>query len=142
MATAVALVTLVFHAAAPPPIVGWASQYNPGRMQEVIHNRQNGCCGRYSLEAGLPAVDGFVAVQERADIGRLLLLRPVGSETWETFLAVDCGGYADGGYDWMRRNNILVEVDRQTAERWGTVGRLIEVEMRWVVREMHRRLMQ
>jgi len=107
---------------------GWASQYAPGRMLEVVRNRQRGCCGRYSLPAVLPDVDGFIAVAEREDIGRLFYLRPVGGE-WELFLAADCAGLADGGYSWMKRGNILAEVDYATALRWGTVGRGIRVEM-------------
>jgi hypothetical protein len=74
-------------------------------------------------------VDGYIAVAEREDIGRLFWLRPVGGE-WELFLAADCAGYADGGYSWMKRNGIIVEVDYNTAVRWGTVGRGIRVEMR------------
>jgi len=117
---------------------GWASQYAPGKMEQVIRNRQRGCCGRYSLPAGLPPVDGYVAVQERADIGRLFWIRPLGSDEWERFLAVDCGGFADGGYRWMIRNSILFEVDYQTAVRWGTVGRLIEVETKPVPPSLRR----
>jgi len=74
-------------------------------------------------------VDGFIAVAEREDIGRLFYLRPQGRDEWELFLAADCAGIADGGYSWMKRNRILAEVDYATALRWGTVGRGIRVEM-------------
>jgi len=34
----------------------------------------------------------------------------------------------DGAYEWMTENNILVEVDYETAERWGSVGGGIYIE--------------
>lgn len=77
-------------------------------------------------------MDGFFAAREREDIGRLFYIRPVGSGVWELFLAADCAGVEDGGYLWMQRNDILIEVDYRTAQRWGTVGRLIEIEMKRV----------
>jgi hypothetical protein len=117
---------------------GYALQYAPGRMLEVVRNRQRGCCGRYGLPYGLPPVDGYVAAQERADIGRLVWIRPAGDTEWELFLVADCGGFADGGYEWMRRNRILFEIDAATAARWGTVGRLIEVETKPVPLSLRR----
>ena len=110
-------------------VSGWASQYSPGVMESTVEARQNGCCA-YNLPKGLPPVDGFVAVSDCSNIGRLLLLRPEGSKKWERFLAADCAG--PGAYEWMLRNNILVEVDYETAVRWNTVGRGIRVEMRWL----------
>ncbi len=40
----------------------------------------------------------------------------------ERFLVVDCAGE---GWTrrWMLRNNIIVEIDYQTAVRWGVVGK-------------------
>ena len=123
---------LALTATDPPDIqVGWASQYAEGVMQRVIWNRQHGCCGQYSLPATLPDVDGYVAVAERDRIGSLVWLRPVGQTNWELFLVADCAGYADGGYAWMKQNNILAEVDANTAIRWKTPGRGIQVQLRW-----------
>lgn len=120
-------------------ISGWASQYSPGVMESTVEARQNGCCA-YNLPRGLPPVDGFVAVSDCSNIGRLLLLRPEGSKKWERFLAADCAG--PGAYEWMLRNNILVEIDYETAVRWDTVGRGIRVEMRWAYANNHSRFVQ
>lgn len=109
-------------------VIGGASQYAPGVMEDVIKTRQAGRTS-YHLPKYLPTVDGYVARPYPHEIGTIIYLRPVGSEEWESFLVVDCGGVADGGRDWMLRNGILVEVDAETAERWNTVGRLIKVEM-------------
>lgn len=72
--------------------------------------------------------DGFVARPHAHEIGSAIWLR-YGDRDWEKFLVVDCGGIADGGQAWMLRNNVLVEVDFETARRWGIVGRGAEVEM-------------
>lgn len=120
-------------------ISGWASQYSPGVMESTVEARQDGCC-KYNLPRGLPQVDGFVAVSDCSNIGRLLLLRPEGSRKWERFLAADCAG--PGAYEWMLHNNILVEVDYETAARWDTVGRGIRVEMRWAYAKDYSRLIQ
>jgi len=106
---------------------GTASEYAPGIMDSVIKVRQSGRTA-YDLPEKIPEVNGYVAVQDRELIGTIIYLRPVGFSEWETFLVTDCAGIADGGYAWMVRNNILVEVDYETAERWNTVGRGIKVE--------------
>jgi hypothetical protein len=105
------------------------SHYAPGRMQEVIANRQNGCCGRYSLPDPLPQADGYIATAWPDDIGTFVTLRPVGSKRWWRLYVVDCGGRSDGGQAWLLRNGIVGEVDYETALAWGTVGRLGEVEV-------------
>lgn len=100
-------------------LTGTASQYAPGVMNEVIINRQN----MQQIPEDVSMYDGYIAVQEADDIGKIFYLRPLGYDEWESFLAVDCAGIADGGKSWMLRNNILVEVDYLTAERWDCVGR-------------------
>lgn len=114
-------------------LVGGASQYDPGVMDIVIENRQHHKAFPY-LPDPLPAVDGYVAVVDCDKIGSLLLARPVGSEAWESFLIVDCAGPqlrldSMTGGEWMRANNILIEIDHETAVRWDTVGRGIQVEV-------------
>lgn len=109
-----------------PSTTGIASQYGRGVMQQVISYRVS----RNQIPANLTRYDGFVAVPYAADIGREYWIRPVGSDEWELFLAVDCGGVRDGGQQWMLRNGILVEVGWETARRWQTLGRAIEIEMR------------
>jgi len=97
---------------------GWASQYAPGVIQQ-----------RYGhLPAQLPEVAGYVAVVECDRLGELLYIRPEGSVVWELFLVTDCSGHA-ATTAWMRNNNIPVEVDHETARRWGTVGRGMRVEI-------------
>jgi len=124
-----------------PPITatltGWASQYAPGVMARVIATRQAGLTAR-DLPLDLPPVDGYVAARYPDDIGRVVLLRPIGRREWERFLVVDCAGRNDrresdglSGLAWMERYNVLVEVDYETAVRWDTVGRGIMVQMRW-----------
>ena len=108
--------------------VAWASQYSPGVMRQVVENRQAGRA-YVSLPADLPAVDGHIAVADCARLGDIVYLRPAGAESWETHLVVDCAHPMDGTTEWMRDNNIAVEVSYQTAKRWDTVGRGIEVEI-------------
>jgi hypothetical protein len=103
-------------------LTGWASQYSPGIMQEVINNRQ----AWEQIPEDLSAYDGFVAVLDCAKIGDEVMLKPEHSSTWEKFLVVDCAG--EDAVDWMQSNNILVEVDYSTAKRWNTVGNGIRVE--------------
>ena len=128
MRLAVILLTIMLEGPiiSPPITTGIASQYARGVMQEVISYR----ISRDSIPANLTRYDGFIAVPYARDIGKEYWIRPVGSTEWELFLAVDCGGVADGGREWMLRNGILVEVDWATARRWDTVGRAIEIEMR------------
>lgn len=104
---------------------GIASQYSQGKMQQVIAYRQN----HNQIPLNLSQYDGFVAVLEADDIGREYWIRPVGRDHWEKFLAVDCAGIADGGYAWMVNSGIIAEVDYQSAQRWNTIGRGIEIEM-------------
>ena len=109
---------------------GWASQYAPGVMGRVVSRQQR--LGR--LPANVEKFSGFIAVQQCSGVGNYYLLRPLGAEQWELFAAADCAGphlREDGltGYQWMLYNNVLVEVDYETAKRWDTVGRGIKVEM-------------
>jgi len=112
---------------------GWASQYAPGRMEEVIRVRQTRATAM-PLPADLPAVDGYIAVLDCAQIGQVWYLRY--GETVEAFLVVDCAGDA-ATRAWMERNGILVEVDAQTAQRWGVVGRGARIEVVQPVETAH-----
>lgn len=116
--------------------IGIASQYARGVMEKVIAVRQAGRTA-HDLPLRLPKVDGYIAVLEGRDIGKIYYLRPVGQLHWESFLAVDCAGKSDGGYEFMTRGGrigqvwypIIVEVDWETAVRWDTVGKGIVIEM-------------
>jgi len=106
-------------------VTGIASQYAPGVMDEVITNRQKW----EQIPQDVSNFDGYIAVQNSGDIGKVFYIKPEGYDSWEKFLAVDCAGIADGGKSWMLRNNILVEVDYSTAERWDAVGRGKKIRM-------------
>lgn len=114
-------------------LYGLASQYAPGVMQEVINNRQR----MNQIPENLTAYDGFIAVRDCKDIGKEYYLYYPGKNIIEKFLAVDCASKSDrqsstdarSGYKWMLDGNILVEVDYETAERWGIVGRIARIGM-------------
>ena len=116
--------------------IGRASQYGPGVMDRVIRVRQSGRTAM-TLPAKLPEVDGYVAVQDCLMIGEVIRVRPVGAAEWERFLVTDCASKSDrqsptdprSGYEWMVDGNILIEVDYETAVRWNTVGRAIDIEV-------------
>jgi len=108
---------------------GGASQYDPGLMERVIANRQ----GYSQLPADLPAVDGYIAVVDCARLGEVWLVKPVGG-SWETMFVADCAGphlRDDGmtGGEWMLENNVLMEIDHQTALRWNTIGAGIQIKV-------------
>jgi hypothetical protein len=123
----------------PMPVIttGWASQYGRSVMERTVELRQR--WGQ--LPEDLSGYDGFVAAQECADIGKVVYLRPVEWKRWERFLVADCASKNDrqsdtdprSGWQWMVSQNILVEVDFQTAARWQTIGRGIRIEMGWEV---------
>ena len=113
--------------------LGWASQYAGGVMERVVRFRQD----QGQLPRPLFGYDGAVAARDCDDIGKAVWLRPVGAEDFERFIVADCASRVDSrwqdglsGWEWMLKLDVLVEVDRQTAGRWGCVGRLIRVEMK------------
>jgi len=91
---------------------GFASQYSRSTFERVIANRQ-----KWGQLVDAPKTDGYVAVEDCRRVGEVLYLRPVGGE-WERFLIADCAG-GEATRQWMRRNRIVVEVDTETAKRWG-----------------------
>jgi len=109
-------------------LFGVCSQYDPGVMESVIRVRQSGRTAM-NLPTNLPRVDGYVALKECSDIGKIVWMRKLGSDKWESFYVVDCAGIKDGGRDWMERNNIVAEIDGDTARRWDVVGRGFNVEI-------------
>lgn len=100
-------------------VTGWASQYAPGKMESVVAVRQAGRTA-HDLPTILPPTDGYIAVLDCAHIGEIWHIEHAGIV--ESFLVVDCAGHT-ATRQWMTRNNILVEVDYETAVRWQTVGR-------------------
>ena len=106
---------------------GFASQYAPGVMESVVRVRQSGRTAM-DLPAVLPAVDGFVAMEDCAMIGQIVYIRPKRKTEWDSFLVADCSGHSETSA-WMERNNILVEFGYNAAKRYGTIGRGIEIEL-------------
>lgn len=117
------------------PIIthGIASQYDPGIMSRVARYR----LARDQVDS-LDGYDGFIAIRECDDIGKVFWIRPVTSVwRWERHLGVDCASKSDArwqdglsGYTWMIRNNVLVEISFETAQRWRTIGRAIKIEIK------------
>lgn len=104
-------------------ITSLASQYSPGTAQQVIENRQSGNAWA-SLPRVLPETDGYIAVQECGELGDIWWIQNPLTDVWESFLVIDCSMPAgtDGTIEWMKENDIAMEVDYETAVRWETVG--------------------
>ena len=97
------------------------SQYSPGTMDMVLENR------------GMTQVaDGYIAARDCQFIGKTVYLRPVGQERWERFIVADCSmpPGTDGTWEWMTTNQIVGEIDYDTAVRWNTIGRAAMVEVK------------
>ena len=109
-------------------LVGIASQYAPGVMDKTIAIRQIPGKTAYTVPQNLSKYNGFIAMESCVELGNEYYVKPVESTTWELFLVVDCSGHSTTS-DWMKRNNIIMEVDYNTAVRWDTVGKGIPVEM-------------
>lgn len=108
--------------------MGIASQYAPGVMEKTIAVRQIPGKTAYTVPQDLSKYDGFIAMESCAELGNEYYVKPVESIQWELFLVVDCSGHSSTS-EWMKRNNIIIEVDYETAKRWDTVGNGIQVEM-------------
>ena len=99
------------------------SQYSMGVMRQVASYREaNG------LE--LKHTDGYVAVVDHQFLGDILWLKQLGGDRCESFQVVDWSSpymkRPNGmtGGEWMMAWDIGIEVDHDTAVRWGTVGQL------------------
>lgn len=103
---------------------GIASQYAPGVMEQVIATRQAGLTA-YDLPQDLSNYTVFLAVEDCKLVGTPVLIQPIGG-SMEQGLITDCSGHAETS-DWMLGNNIVCEIDGETALRWGTVGKGIRV---------------
>lgn len=117
---------------AGPAQAGHISHYAPGVMAQVIANRQ----AWGELPAVLPAVAGYAARPDCADIGRIIWLSIAGGR-YAPFLVVDCASKSDrrwqdglSGYEWMMAYNVLAEVDYETAVRHDCAGRGCRGELR------------
>lgn len=98
------------------PESGFTSYYAPDIMKHTIEAR----LGWGHLPDDLSRYDVFAAVADCGRIGDEFLINYTGE--WERGIVTDCAGN-DGTPQWMEENNILTEVDYQTAARWGIYGR-------------------
>jgi len=99
------------------------SQYSQGMMEQVVANRQAGNAW-VSLPMDLPKTDGYIAVLDCNELENIWWVEnPNG--VWESMLVVDCARplETDGAAEWFLENNIAMEIDYETAVRWGTVGK-------------------
>jgi hypothetical protein len=106
-------------------VSGWLSQYAPGVMDRVIHNRQHGRTAR-DLPLEIPAVDGYIAVLDCAHIGQMRTLIYKGRSY--AVLVADCAG-SRGARRWMTTRNVIAEVDHGMARANGFVGRGVKAEI-------------
>jgi hypothetical protein len=89
-------------------------------MDRVVEHRQE-----WHQISALPAT-GYIAVAECDRIGEQVWVKH--GDRAEPMIVADCAG-DDATRRWMRDNNILMEVDYETALRWDAVGRGEPVEM-------------
>lgn len=113
-----------------PLTAGYSSQYAPHIMQYTIEARQ----GWNHLPDDLSQYTVFAATAECDDIGREFLISYDGG--YERGIVTDCSNIPETKA-WFADNLILLEVDGDTAARWGIVGRGgIPVSMAYVLHEV------
>jgi hypothetical protein len=105
-------------------LVGTASQYSPFLMEKVVARQQS----YGNLPEDLPAVDGFIAVEDCREVGEIWGVRPVGDGRWNRVMVADCSGHTETS-SWMKRNNIPMELGWPLVEAFGGErGKGIRVE--------------
>ena len=109
---------------------GWASAYAPGVMEATVAARMEHGYWFTPPPRNWYEAAGYVAVNDCTRVGEMATLIDPGGREWRVLVA-DCGG-ADGGSDFMTRNNIIAELDarlwqRLTAEH----GRPLRNEVRY-----------
>lgn len=119
--------SLSCHPQESSAISGYASHYADDVMDGVIDVRRGFGQFLYPIDH----YDGFVAVLDCSLIGYEIYARPAHLREWELFLVTDCAvrDDSDGAITWMQTNNILIEVDYDTAVRWDSIGGGIAVDV-------------
>lgn len=116
--------------AAPEIVTGYASAYAPGVFEDVVSYRHEQDWWRVQPPLDWYAVAGYAATSDCAQVGTVVDMRPAGTERWLPVLVADCAG-DDGTPEWMRVNQIVVELDAGLWARWTALyGTPLEVEMR------------
>ena len=107
-------------------IIGWASHYAPGVMERVIENRLR---WNHIQQYQVDGVNCYVAGRYASEIGKIVWIRAL-QGSWTRCLVVDCAGIADGGLEWMLTHNVLYELDFNTMNHIGRLGRGLRISVR------------
>lgn len=95
-------------------VSGIASRYDPEVMDAVARNRR------------MPPFEGAqIAVLDCSLVGKVV--RFCYEDACHPARVTDCAGIADGGADWMIRNNIAAEFDYHTAVSLELVGKHVAI---------------
>lgn len=111
-------IAMCFVAEEPEVMDGWVSQYESQILTTAtIEARQ----GWKQLPEDVSSYDAYIAVLDCDLIGRHGVIVWTDYGTVESAIVVDCSGHTSTT-DWMQANNIIMEVDHETAKRHGFVG--------------------
>jgi hypothetical protein len=103
--------------------MGTLSQYDRPSTDEVLLNRSVFGQTAYMLPAQREGVTGYIAVYECERIGEVVTVS--WSDYTEKLMVFDCAG-DDETRQWMKRGNVIGEVDYYTAQRWDMLGRAMQ----------------
>jgi hypothetical protein len=110
------------------PETGWASAYADGVMEGVVRHRFANDWWPVQPDRDWYTVAVYAATTDCREVGRIVLMRPVGMTQWQRALVADCGG--NDSISWMLSNSIIAELDAGTFERWTTAhGRPLRIEV-------------
>lgn len=111
-----------WYGASDFPARGEVTYYAPGLMHWVyeyrIRQEQVPVCDP-------PKCIGYVATLRPGDLGRTVWLQSPGRFAEGPFLVVDYAARED--FDRLRQRGLVIEVDYETAQRWGMQGPLQDV---------------
>ena len=99
---------------------GTLSQYDRTPTDEVLYNRSVFGQTAYTLPEDHGGVTGYIAVYDCEWIGQVVTVS--WSNHVERLMVFDCAG-DDETRQWMKRGNVIGEVDFYTAQRWGMLKR-------------------
>jgi hypothetical protein len=100
---------------------GHAAYYAEGVMEQVVYVRQHTASVWKTLPPDVPPVIGFVAVDDCVEIGSFVWLwHEDPPELAGPYWVVDCRAAHDIAL--AEQKGIIVEIDYNTATRWGVIG--------------------
>lgn len=109
-------------AGSPSVQTGHAAHYGEGVMENVVAIRQANQGWEYSLPVYNPGIVGYVAIEDCDRVGQRVAVWHETEGLKGPYLIADCANRLEGHDRDMRRRGIIIEVDYNTAMRWGTVG--------------------